>query len=210
MLIAFVLYPRFTTLDIIGPFNILAYGPGVEAKFVAETLEPVTADAGTPRLLPDITFAECPQPDVVVVPGGPGWKRIAEITSLTDWLQRIHPATTYTTSVCTGSFALAGAGLLNGKRATSHWAALDNLAQYGATPVSERVVEDGKIITGAGVSAGIDMALTLAGRMWGDETAQALQLGNEYDPQPPYDCGSPRTAPPRLVEAMRAGVGLES
>lgn len=207
MQIAFALYPSFTALDVIGPFNILAYGPGVKACFVAETLEPVTADVGTPRILPDLTFADCLSPDIVVVPGGPGWKRIAEIDSLIDWLRRVHPGTQYTTSVCTGAFALAGAGILDGKRATTHWAALENLAFYGASPVSERVVQDGKVVTGAGVSAGIDMALTLAGRVWGDEAAQCLQLGNEYDPQPPYHSGSPRTAPAHLVELLRAGMG---
>jgi transcriptional regulator GlxA family with amidase domain len=185
---------------------MLAYGPGVEACFVAETLEPVTADVGTPRILPDLTFEQCPSPDVVVVPGGPGSRRIAELSSLVAWLRRVHEGTLFTTSVCTGAYALGAAGILHGKRATTHWAALDGLADFGATPVSERVVFEDKVVTGAGVSAGIDMALTLAGRLWGEETAQAIQLGNEYDPQPPYDSGSPRTAPEHLVTALRGGL----
>jgi transcriptional regulator GlxA family with amidase domain len=203
--IAFALYDRFTALDIIGPFNVLAYVPGVEARFVAETLEPVTADVGRPVIVPDLTFADCDRPDIVVVPGGPGSTRIAEITALTDWLRRVHPTTTYTTSVCTGAYALAGAGLLEGLRATTHWSALDGLSAYGAEPVAERVVDEGRIITGAGVSAGIDMALTLVGRHWGDRTAQAIQLGIEYDPQPPYDAGSPAKAPPEVVAFLRDG-----
>jgi transcriptional regulator GlxA family with amidase domain len=204
--IAFVLYDRFTALDIIGPFNMLAYGPGVEARFVAETLDPVTADVGTPRILPDLTFAQCPSPDIVVVPGGPGAQRIAEQPPLVEWLQKVHDGTRFTTSVCTGAYALGAAGLLEGRRATTHWAALDGLAQFGAIPVSERVVFADKVVTGAGVSAGIDMALTLAATLWGASTAEAIQLGNEYDPQPPFHSGSPRTAAPKLVEAMRGGM----
>ncbi|MGD9701534.1 MAG: DJ-1/PfpI family protein [Acidimicrobiia bacterium] len=208
MQIAFVLYDRFTALDIIGPFNVLAYVPGVEARFVAETRDPVTADVGRPVIVPDLTFDECPSPDIVVVPGGPGAARIAEITALTDWLRRVHPTTTYTTSVCTGAFALAGAGLLDGLRATTHWSSLERLADYGALPVAERVVDEGRIVTGAGVSAGIDMALTLVGRHWGDVVAQTVQLGIEYDPQPPYDAGSPATAPAEVVAYLRDGAAL--
>ena len=130
-----------------------------------------------------------------MVPGGPGSTRIAELTALTDWLRRVHPTTTYTTSVCTGAYALAGAGLLDGLRATTH-GARSRGCRNGAEPVAERVVDEGRIITGAGVSAGIDMALTLVGRHWGDTVAQAMQLGIEYDPQPPYDAGSPATGRP--------------
>jgi transcriptional regulator GlxA family with amidase domain len=126
---------------------------------------------------------------------------------LTSWLRAVHPTTTYTTSVCTGAFALAAAGILDGKRATTHWASLDRLAEHGAVPVAERVVIDGKIVTGAGVAAGIDMALTLASTLWGDEVAQSIQLGIEYDPQPPFTTGSPRTAPPDMIERMRGLVG---
>jgi transcriptional regulator GlxA family with amidase domain len=203
MQIAFALYPAFTALDIIGPFNVLAYGPDVDAVFVADTLDPVPADVGELRIPPNLTFAQCPHPDVVVVPGGPGSRRIAELTSLSSWLRAVHPHTRWTTSVCTGAFALASAGVLDGKRATTHWASLDRLADEGVDVVRERVVIDGKVVTGAGVSAGIDMALVLAGELWGEDVARAIQLANEYDPQPPYDSGSPRTAPAHIVAAMR-------
>jgi transcriptional regulator GlxA family with amidase domain len=201
--IAFALYPALTALDLVGPFNVLALGPGVQVVFVAESLEPVTVDVGALRLPPTATFADCPSPDIIVVPGGPGSRRIAELTPLTDWLRTVHPTTTYTTSVCTGAFALGAAGILDGKRATTHWALLERLAEHGAVPVAERVVFDGKIVTGAGVSAGIDMGLTLAAKLWGDEIAQSIQLGIEYDPQPPFETGSPRTAPPPMIERLR-------
>jgi transcriptional regulator GlxA family with amidase domain len=203
MQIAFALYDQFTALDIIGPFNMLAYGPQVQPVFVAATSEPVAADVGTPRLLPDLTFEQCPNPDVVVVPGGPGSRRIAELQPLIEWLRAVHPGTQYTTSVCTGAFALAAAGILDGLKATTHWASLERLAEYGVTPVSERVVQQGKVVTAAGVSAGIDMGLTLAADLWGVETAQSLQLANEYDPQPPFDAGSVDSAPANLVGALR-------
>jgi transcriptional regulator GlxA family with amidase domain len=204
MQIAFALYPQFTALDIIGPYNVLAYGPGVEAVFVAETLDPVPADVGGLRIPPNLTFAQCPTPDVVVVPGGPGSRRISELTALSDWIRAAHATSQFTTSVCTGAFALASAGVLDGKKATTHWASMDRLAALGIDAVDERVVIDGKVVTGAGVSAGIDMALTLAGHLWGDDVARSIQLANEYDPQPPYDAGSARTAPTHIVDAMRA------
>jgi transcriptional regulator GlxA family with amidase domain len=205
--IAFALFPAFTALDVIGPFNVLAYGPDVQPVFVAETLDPLTADVGVLRIPPTATFADCPSPDVVVVPGGPGSRRIEQLAALTDWLRAVHPGTRYTTSVCTGAFALGAAGILEGRRATTHWASIDRLGAHGATAITERVVVDGKVITGAGVSAGIDMALLLAGRLWGDDVARAIQLGNEYDPRPPYDAGSPRRAPAHIIEATRAVVG---
>ena len=121
-----------------------------------------------------------------------------------DWVRAVHRDSTWTTSVCTGALVLGAAGILDGKRATTHWAFLDRLAQLGANPVAQRVVEDGKVVTAAGVSAGIDMALTLAGRLAGDQVAQAIQLGIEYDPQPPFDTGSPTKASPELVELIRS------
>jgi transcriptional regulator GlxA family with amidase domain len=203
MQIAFALYPAFTALDIIGPYNVLAYGPEVEAVFVAETADPVPADVGGLRIPPNLTFAQCPAPDVVVVPGGPGSRRISELGALSDWVRRAHETSRFTTSVCTGAFALASAGVLDGKKATTHWASMDRLAALSIDVVDERVVIDGKVVTGAGVSAGIDMALTLAGELWGDEVAQSIQLANEYEPQPPYDAGSVRTAPPHIADARR-------
>ncbi len=207
MQIAFALYDQFTALDIIGPFNVLAYGPSVQPVFVAASADPVAADVGTPRLIPDLTFEQCQRPDVVVVPGGPGSRRIAELQPLVEWLRAVHPTTRYTTSVCTGAFALAAAGILDGLRATTHWSSLERLADYGVVPVSERVVQQGKVMTAAGVSAGIDMGLTLAAELWGVETAQSLQLANEYDPQPPFDAGSAASAPPHLVERAARAAG---
>ncbi|MGW5669364.1 DJ-1/PfpI family protein [Micromonospora sp. NPDC003776] len=142
--------------------------------------------------------------DVLVVPGGPGQIARMADTRLLDWLRAVDATTTWTTSVCTGSLLLAAAGLLDGRRATSHRLAVDQLPAFGALPTPERIVEDGKYVTAAGVSAGVDMALALAGRIAGDGVAQALQLGIEYDPQPPYPAGSPRTAPAPLVAALRA------
>lgn len=207
MRIAFALYPRFTALDLIGPYNILAYGPNVTTHLVAATMEAVPADVGTLRIPPDATFDDAEQPDVIVVPGGPGWRRIADDEALTSWLKRAAPSAQWVTSVCTGAFALAGAGLLEGRRATTHWAAHQHLANYGAVPTKERVVTDGHVVTGAGVSAGIDMALTLAANLWDEDTAKAIQLANEYDPRPPYDCGSPDNAPAHVVEMMRVLLG---
>ncbi|MGW1284302.1 DJ-1/PfpI family protein, partial [Streptomyces sp. NPDC002586] len=138
-----------------------------------------------------------------VVPGGPGQQALMEHRPLLDWLRAVDTTSTWTTSVCTGSLLLAAAGLLDGRRATSHWLALDLLKRFGAEPTEERVVLDGKYVTAAGVSAGIDMALTLTGRIAGDEHAQAVQLGTEYDPQPPYAAGSPHKAPAHIVEALR-------
>ena len=205
MQIAIALYDRLTLLDAIGPYSVLSRIPGAEVTFVAESLDPIRPDVGTPTLVPDATFADLPTPDVVVVPGGPGRRRIAENESLVAWVRGAHPTTTWTTSVCTGAYALAAAGVLDGLPATTHWATLDGLAEYGATPVSQRVVEVGKVMTAAGVSAGIDMGLTLAARLSGDQVAQAIQLAIEYDPQPPFSSGSPATAAPELVSFLVDG-----
>lgn len=207
--IAFVLFPHFTALDLVGPYNILAYGPDVSTHLVAASPTPVAADTGTLRFEPDRTFAELASADVVVVPGGPGWRRIAEMDELVEWLRVVDPSATYMASVCTGAFALAKAGLLRDRRATTHWATIEHLADFGATHAPQRVVFDGRYVTGAGVSAGIDMALALAGRLWGDRVAETIQLANEYDPRPPYATGNPATAPPDLVEELRARLGSE-
>lgn len=207
--IAFVLFDRFTALDLIGPYNVLAYGPDVTTHMVAAELGPVAADIGSLCIEPDCTFDELASADVVVVPGGPGWRRIAEMSDLTEWLQHIDPTVRYMSSVCTGAFALAGAGLLRGRRATTHWTTTQHLAQYGVQHVPERVAVDGRYITGAGVSAGIDMALTMAGLMWGNDVAQIIQLANEYDPRPPYSAGTPATASAATVEAVRGLLDTE-
>ncbi|MFC9842066.1 DJ-1/PfpI family protein [Streptomyces sp. NPDC060223] len=204
MQIAIVLFDRFTALDAVGPYEILSRLPDAETVFVAERTGPVRADTGFLALTADRTLAEVPRPDILVVPGGPGQHEQMDNEPLLDWLRTADETSTWTTSVCTGSLLLAAAGLLNGRRASSHWLALDQLARFDAEPTSERVVFDGKYVTAAGVSAGIDMALTLVGRIAGDDHARTVQLASEYDPQPPYDAGSPQKAPAHLVERLRS------
>jgi transcriptional regulator GlxA family with amidase domain len=206
MEIAILVYDGFTALDAVGPYEVLSRLPGATTAFVATTPGPVTTDTGILTLVASRGIAEVPRPDVVVVPGGPGEVAVRAGSAALDWLRAVHPTTTWTTSVCTGSLILGAAGLLGGRRATTHWLAFDQLRELGAEPVHERVVveEEHRIITAAGVSAGIDMALSLAARLAGDQVAQAIQLGIEYDPQPPFDCGSPDRAPARVVELLRA------
>ncbi|MEU6018516.1 DJ-1/PfpI family protein [Streptomyces sp. NPDC047515] len=204
MQIAIVLFDRFTSLDAVGPYEMLARTPGAETVFVAERTGPVRNDNGSLALVADRTIADVPAPDVVIVPGGPGQTNQMENETLLDWLRTADATSTWTTSVCTGSLLLAAAGLLAGRRATSHWLALDSLKDFGAEPTGERVVVDGKYVTAAGISSGIDMGLTLLGRIAGDEHAMSVQLLSEYDPQPPYDAGSPAKAPAALVEKFRA------
>ncbi|GAA2258085.1 DJ-1/PfpI family protein [Streptomyces atrovirens] len=204
MQIAIVLFDRFTALDAVGPYETLSRLPDAETVFVAERTGPVRTETGALALTADKTLEEVPSPDVVVVPGGPGQTPQMENGTLLEWLRAADASSTWTTSVCTGSLLLAAAGLLRGRRATSHWLALDHLKRYGAEPTGERVVTDGKYVTAAGVSSGIDMGLTLLGRIAGDEHAQAVQLLTEYDPQPPYDAGSPQKAPAHLVEEFRS------
>jgi putative intracellular protease/amidase len=204
MQFAIVLYDRFTALDAVGPYDTLSRLPDAETVFVAEHTGPVRNDSGSLALTADKTLAEVPHPDVVVVPGGPGQTAQMENGALLDWIRAADATSTWTTSVCTGSLLLAAAGLLRGRRATSHWLALDELKRLGAEPTGERVVTDGKYVTAAGVSSGIDMGLTLLGRISGDFVAQAVQLGIEYDPQPPYDAGAPHKAPADVTEFMRS------
>jgi putative intracellular protease/amidase len=203
MQIAIVLFDRFTALDAVGPYQVLSEMPGAEVVFAAERTGPVADEPGTLRLCADVTLSEVSHPDIVVVPGGPGQDDQMDDGPLHEWLRAADSTSTWTTSVCTGSLILASVGLLAGRRATSNWLAIDELGRLGAEPVSERVVFDGKYVTAAGVSAGIDMALALAGRIHGDKVALAIQLGIEYDPQPPYDAGSPAKAPAAIVEAIR-------
>ncbi|MFD5219207.1 DJ-1/PfpI family protein [Streptomyces tendae] len=203
MQIAIVLFDRFTALDAVGPYETLGRLPGAETVFVAERTGPVRTDTGDLALTADRTLADVPGPDIVVVPGDPGQTPQMENETLLDWLRAADTTSTWTTSVCTGSLLLAAAGLLEGRRATSHWLALDFLKRFGVEPTGERVVTDGKYVTAAGVSSGIDMGLTLLGRIAGDEHARAVQLLTEYDPQPPYDAGSPAKAPAHLVEEFR-------
>ena len=204
MNIAIVLYDRFTALDAIGPYEVLSRLPGASVAFVAAEAGPVRTDNGMLTVIAERSLEQAPRPDVVLVPGGPGEVAARAGGATLDWLREADRTSTWTTSVCTGSLILAAAGLLDGRRATSHWLAMDELRRLGAEPVEERVVFDGKLVTAAGVSAGIDMALTLAARIAGDTVAQAIQLGIEYDPQPPFDAGSPRKAPAEIVELLRS------
>ncbi|HEV3319331.1 MAG TPA: DJ-1/PfpI family protein [Solirubrobacteraceae bacterium] len=208
--IAILLYDRLTALDAIGPYEVLSRLPGASARFVAVEPGPVTTDNGMLTLMAEGSLEDASEPDIVLVPGGPGEVAARAGGTALDWLRSVHETSTWMTSVCTGSLILAAAGLLDGKRATSHWLALEQLRELGAEPVSERVVFDGKLVTAAGVSAGIDMALTLAATIAGEEVAQAIQLGIEYDPQPPFDAGSPAKAPAAIVEGLRAHSRFES
>jgi len=204
MNIAIVLYDRLTALDAIGPYEVLSRLPGASVTFAASERGPVRTDNGMLTLLAEHTLQEVGQPDVVLVPGGPGEVAARAGSEVLDWVREADLTSTWTTSVCTGALILAAAGLLHGKRATTHWLAFDELRRLGIEPVDERVVFDGKLVTAAGVSAGIDMALALAARIAGDTVAQAIQLGIEYDPQPPFDAGSPHKAPAEVVQLLRA------
>lgn len=207
MRIAFFLYEGLTTLDIIGPHDVLSRLPDTEAISVGKTSGPFMADTGVLGLTATHTIDQVDTADIVVVPGGvAGTFAAAADDETLEWMRMIDASSTWTTSVCTGALILGAAGVLDGKRATTHWAAVDMLAGYGATPVAdERVVFDGKVVTAAGVSAGIDMALSLAATIAGDEVAKTIQLGIEYDPQPPFDTGSVEKAGDEIA-ALAAGI----
>jgi transcriptional regulator GlxA family with amidase domain len=202
--IAILIYPRFTALDAVGPYEVLSRLPDAKVTFVAENASPQRTDTGQLALVADAPLQELSHPDIVLVPGGPGQVALMDDAPLHEWLRAAHETSTWTTSVCTGSLVLAAAGLLTGRRATSNWQALDMLRELGADVTEERVVFDGKLATSAGVTAGIDMALELVAKIAGPELAQAIQLGLEYDPHPPFDAGSPHKAPAEIVEAVRA------
>lgn len=197
--IGLVLYPKFTALDIVGPFQTLVDVPGLDVFFVAETAGPVMDHTGRLTLNATHTFSQIETLDIVVVPGGFADREVAPDNAIVQFIKRVHPTTQWTTSVCTGSIFLAHAGVLDGLDATTHWGSYDRLAELGATPSDRRVVQVGKVITAAGVSSGIDMGLVLVQQLAGDETAKAIQLAIEYDPQPPFDSGSPSKATPELV-----------
>jgi putative intracellular protease/amidase len=205
MQIAIPLYDRFTALDAIGPYEVLSRLPGARLDFVATEPGIVRTDTGMLAVSVERSLADVPDPDVILVPGGIGSRTAMHDETLLDWVRLAHEGSRYTTSVCTGALVLSAAGILDGLDATTHWACLDQLER----PVTERVVEQGKVITAAGVSAGIDMALTLASRIAGDVVAQAIQLGIEYDPQPPFNSGSPDKAPEAVLELVKAAQAAE-
>jgi transcriptional regulator GlxA family with amidase domain len=200
MQVAIPLYPKFTALDAVGPYTVLAFVPGWTVTFVAAETGPVLDDRGSLSLTATATYADLPRPDVIVVPGGIGTAEAVFDQELLGWVREAHEHTVWTTSVCSGSFVLGAAGLLNGLKATTHWGFLKDLAGVGAQPVGERVVREGKIVTAAGVSSGMDMALGLLAMATDDATAQTVQLAIEYAPDPPFHAGSPETAPPELRE----------
>lgn len=208
MRIVFFLYEGLTTLDVIGPHDVLSRLPDTEAVSVSKDGGPVSADTGVLALTPTHSMREVASCDVLVVPGGlEGTFAAAADPEILDWIRAVTTDATWICSVCTGSLILGAAGLLEGRKATTHWAAIELLAAHGAEPTRERVVFDGNVVTGAGVSAGIDLALTLAARIAGDDAAKAIQLGIEYDPAPPFDCGSPAKASAELVALATAGLG---
>jgi putative intracellular protease/amidase len=208
VIIALGLYQGFTALDVIGPYEILAYLPGAEVVICAEKTGLVDDHNDLVHLRVDSTFADVPRPDVLFVPGGPRAGRFAAGGHpIVDWIREAHPHTAWTTSVCTGALLLGAAGLLEGVAATTHWSAYDELASYGAQPTEQRVVTSGRIMTGAGVSAGIDLALTLAADIAGPEVAQTIQLAIEYDPHPPFDSGAPSKAPKQIYDMAVAALG---
>ena len=202
--VTILLFDRFTALDAVGPYEVLRNVPGATVTFVAKEARPIRTDSGALAITADKAIADITSTDVLVVPGGPGQEAAMVDEEILAWVRAIDATTTWTTSVCTGSLVLAAAGLLTGMSATCHWAALERLREFDVTPTLERVVFEGKVVTAAGVSSGIDMALRLAAKMAGDDVAQAIQLGIEYDPQPPFDSGSPTKAPAHLVELLKA------
>ncbi len=205
MQIAIGLYPGFTALDAIGPYAVFTNVPGADIVLCAERKGPLADDTGLLHLDLAYAFDDVQAPDVLLVPGGLVTRRLAaERGPIIDWIRAAHETTTYTTSVCTGALLLGAAGVLDGLPATTHWMAYEHLRSYGAEPTEQRVVIEGKVATAAGVSAGIDLALTLVDRLHGPEVAQAIQLGIEYDPQPPHDAGAPSKAPAEIRDLVSA------
>ena len=201
--IAILLYDGVTALDAIGPYEFLSRMPDSVTRFVGVERGLKRTDQGSLGLQADYQLDEVTNPDIVVIPGGPGQSLQMDNLPLQEWIRTVHQVTQWTTSVCTGSLILASAGILNGVRATSHWMAMETLAEYGVIPVRERVVFDGRIVTGAGVSAGIDMALQLVARVGTQQMSEEIQLWIEYDPQPPFNAGSPEKASGEIVKKLR-------
>ena len=201
--VAIPIFDRITALDAIGPYEVLSRLPRTRVHFVAAEPGDKRTENGMLALRADATLSALAHPDVIVFPGGYGTRALMTDETMLEWVRGAHETSQWTTSVCTGALVLGAAGILDGLEATTHWMLLDKLAELGAKPVSRRVVEQGKVITAAGVSSGIDMALTLAARIAGEEEARAIQLGIEYDPEPPFDSGSTSKAAPEIVEMAR-------
>jgi putative intracellular protease/amidase len=211
MQIAIPIYPAFTALDAIGPYEVLQRLPEADVVFCSEHTGVIRTEQGMLGISADRTLDEVPAPDVLVVPGGLGTRYLLDPDGpYVSWIAKVHEQTEWTTSVCTGSLMLAAAGILDGVDATTHWGATGLLGELGANPVPERVVERGKVLTAAGVSSGIDMALRLAELLAGAEAAQAIQLGIEYDPEPPFDTGSLAKAPQAIIEMSGIGIAAEA
>jgi cyclohexyl-isocyanide hydratase len=197
-----LVFPKVQQLDLTGPYEVFTTWPGGRVRLVAKTLDPVTSATGL-VLKPDTSFDDCPRLDVVCIPGGPGVNALMADEATLAFIRRQAEGARFVTSVCTGALVLGAAGLLKGKRATTHWASHHLLASLGAIPIHARVVRDGNLMTGGGVTAGIDFALTLIAELAGREIAEAIALNLEYAPAPPFDAGSPETAPAAVVEALR-------
>ncbi len=197
-----LVFPNLTQLDLTGPYEVLARLPGAETRLLWKSLDPVRSEHGL-TILPDTTFADCPPLDLVLVPGGAGINPLLEDHEVLAFLRRAAAGARYVVGVCTGSLVLGAAGLLRGRRAGTHWMSRDLLRAFGAEPVAERVVADGNVFTGGGVTAGIDVALAVAAEIAGQAAAEAIQLAIEYDPAPPFAAGSPERADPALVAAVR-------
>ena len=200
--IGLVIFPNVTQLDLTGPVQVFSSVPGAKVHLIWKRTEPVASDSVL-VLTPTITFADCPQLDVICVPGGIGTDDMVNDEEVLDFLRRQAELAKYVTSVCTGSLVLGAAGLLGGYRAATHWSAMDHLAPFGATPAKTRVCVDRNRITGGGVTAGIDFALTLVSILLNRQAAEAIQLRLEYDPAPPFNAGSPDTAPPEVLALMK-------
>lgn len=209
MNIVILLYPRFAATDALGPYEVLARMPGARVRFVAAQAGPVTTDTGMLTVLAEAAYSSIEQADVLILPGAPTSAVPVHDEALLSWVRRIDAGSMWTGSVCTGALLLGAAGLLQGKRATTHWSERASLGRFGAQPVDERVVFDGKLVTGAGVTAGYDMALHLAARIAGPLVAQAIQLGLEYAPEPPFDSGRPERAPAEVLEALMTIMSAE-
>lgn len=201
--VGFLVFPGITQLDLAGPYEVFTKFPGAEVHLIWKTLEPITAGGGM-RLLPSVSFADCPQLDLICVPGGAGTNPLLNDAETLEFIRRQAKAARYVTSVCTGALVLGAAGLLRGRQAATHWMSREMLVAFGAAPVAERVAVDGNVITGGGVTAGIDFALVVAAQAFGDDFAKSIQLAIEYDPQPPFDAGSPERAGNVLAAAARA------